>query len=109
MIKILEAEALFIAGGNQWDYVRDWKGTPIEDAIHMLVAKGVPVGGTSAGLAILGEFVLSAEHETVTSPQALKNPYHPSVAIAEDFLQLPTLGGVITDSHFVARDRMGAC
>jgi len=105
--RILEAEALFIAGGNQWDYVRDWKGTPIEDAIHELVANGVPVGGTSAGLAILGEFVFSAEHETVTSPQALKNPYHPSVAIATDFLQLAYLKGVITDSHFVARDRMG--
>lgn len=105
--RILEAEALFLAGGNQWDYVRDWKGTPIEDAIHALVAKGVPVGGTSAGLAVLGEFVFSAEHDTVLSWQALKNPYHPSVAIATDFLQLPYLDGVITDSHFVARDRMG--
>lgn len=105
--RILEAEALFIAGGNQWDYVRDWKGTPIADAIHTLVAKGVPVGGTSAGLAILGEFVFSAEHGTITSREALKNPYQPRVAIATDFLQLPTLGGVITDSHFMARDRMG--
>jgi cyanophycinase len=104
---ILNAEALFIAGGNQWDYVRDWKGTPVEDAIHALVAQGVPVGGTSAGLAVLGEFVFSAEHETITSVQALKNPYHPSVALATDFLELPYLGGVITDSHFVTRDRMG--
>ena len=25
---------LVIAGGNQWDYVRLWQGTPLEDAIH---------------------------------------------------------------------------
>jgi cyanophycinase len=104
---ILNAEALFIAGGNQWDYVRDWKGTPVEAAIQTLASRGVPIGGTSAGLAVLGEFVFSAEHETITSVQALKNPYHPSVALATDFLELPFLGGVITDSHFVARDRMG--
>jgi cyanophycinase-like exopeptidase len=104
---ILQAEALFIAGGNQWDYVRDWKGTPVEDAIHQLAARSVPIGGTSAGLAVMGEFVFSAEHETITSQQALKNPYHPSAALATDFLELPHLNGVITDSHFVPRDRMG--
>ncbi len=31
---ILNAEALFIAGGDQANYVEDWKGTPVEDAIH---------------------------------------------------------------------------
>ncbi len=105
--KIRGAEALFIAGGDQWDYVRGWKDTPVEDAIHYVVSKGAPVGGTSAGLAILGEFVFSAEHDTVTSTQALKNPYQPGVALASDFLKLPYLQGVITDSHFAARDRMG--
>lgn len=87
--------------------MRDWKGTPVEDAIHKLVARGVPIGGTSAGLAVLGEFVFSAEHGTITSREALKNPYQPRVALATDFLELPTLNGVLTDSHFMARDRMG--
>lgn len=104
---IRNAEALFIAGGDQWNYVRDWKGTPVEDAIQYVVTKGAPVGGTSAGLAVLGEFVFSAEHDTVTSEQALKNPYQPGVALARDFLHLPGLDKTITDSHFVARDRMG--
>jgi cyanophycinase len=105
--KILKAEALFIAGGNQWDYVRLWKGTPVEDAIHELVNRGVPVGGTSAGLAILGEFLFSAERNTIYSDEALKNPYHPRLTLERDFLQLPYLRGTITDSHFVERDRMG--
>jgi cyanophycinase len=105
--KIQGAEALFIAGGNQWDYVRLWQGTPIEDAIHDVAARGVPVGGTSAGLAILGEFAFTAQHGTITSSTALKNPYHSHVTLTQDFLHLPFMNGVITDSHFAARDRMG--
>jgi len=105
--RIRNAEALFIAGGDQWNYVRLWKGTPVEDAIHAVVAKGAPVGGTSAGLAILGEFAFSAEHDTVTSIQALGDSYHRRVTLERDFLTLPLLARTITDSHFVERDRMG--
>lgn len=105
--KIRDAEALFIAGGNQWDYVRLWQGTPVEDAIQYVAAKGAPVGGTSAGLAVLGEFAFSAQYGTILSRQALKNPFQRHIALTNDFLHLPYLEDVITDSHFVARDRMG--
>ncbi|MGH9335750.1 MAG: Type 1 glutamine amidotransferase-like domain-containing protein, partial [Vicinamibacteria bacterium] len=54
---IRNAEALFIAGGDQSDYVNLWKNTPIEDAIHDVAAKPAPLGGTSAGMAIMGEFL----------------------------------------------------
>jgi cyanophycinase len=104
---IQQAEALFIAGGNQWDYVKLWKGTPVEDAIHAVLAKGAPVGGTSAGLAVLGEFAFSAERNTIVSSQALKNPYHPKITLETDFLSMPFLESTITDSHFADRDRMG--
>jgi cyanophycinase-like exopeptidase len=33
---LMNAEALFIAGGDQSDYVKLWKGTPVEDAINHL-------------------------------------------------------------------------
>jgi len=105
--KIRSAEALFVAGGDQWDYVSMWKGTPVEDAIHFVANKPAPVGGTSAGLAILGEFVFSAENDTVESDDALTNPYDRRVALARDFLSLSNMDGIITDSHFVPRDRMG--
>ncbi|MGD9962571.1 MAG: cyanophycinase [Thermoplasmata archaeon] len=105
--KIRCAEALFIAGGNQWDYVRMWKGTPVEDAIHDVLSKGAPIGGTSAGLAVLGEFVFSAQRNTIDSDEALRNPYHPRLTLEQDFLVMPNMGDTITDSHFVARDRMG--
>jgi cyanophycinase len=104
---ILNAEALFIAGGDQADYVEYWKGTPVEDAIHTLAARDVPIGGTSAGLAVLGQFVFSAVNGTIDSSAALSNPYNNKVALDRDFLSLPHMSGVIPDSHFSARDRMG--
>lgn len=105
--QIRNAEALFIAGGDQANYVEDWKDTPVEEAINLLAARGVPVGGTSAGLAVMGQFVFSAINGTVYSDTALANPYNNKVALDTDFLSLPYMKGVITDSHFSARNRMG--
>jgi len=105
--KIRNAEALFIAGGDQNNYVTLWKGTPVEDAIHHLVTRNVPIGGTSAGLAVMGEFLFSAANGTIYSDTALSNPFNKKVALDRDFLVLPNMGGIIADSHFVTRDRMG--
>jgi cyanophycinase len=105
--KIRHAEALWIAGGDQGNYVRYWKGTPVEDAIHDLARRKVPIGGTSAGLAVLGEFSFAAIHDTIRSPEALSNPDDENMTIERDFLRFPVLVGIITDSHFSARDRMG--
>lgn len=107
--KIRNAEALFIAGGDQWDYVNYWKNTATEDAINYLLnTKKVTVGGTSAGLAILGAAYYSAQNGTITSAQALGNPYHKAVTLGNnDFLQAPNMQNVITDSHYTQRDRQG--
>jgi cyanophycinase len=105
---IRNAEALFIAGGDQSDYVKLWKGTPIEDAIHHVAAKPAPVGGTSAGMAIMGEFLYSAmSNSSLTSAEGLANPFHRDLTLDRDFLALPMLGGLITDQHLQERDRMG--
>ena len=105
---IRNAEALFIAGGDQSDYVKLWKGTQIEDAIHHVAAKPAPVGGTSAGMAIMSEFIYSAmSNSSLTSAEALANPFHRDLTLDRDFLTLPELGGLITDQHLQERDRMG--
>lgn len=101
------ADALFLAGGDQWNYVRFWKGTPVQDAIHAAIKRGIPIGGTSAGLAILGEFGFSAEKNTITSKEALADPYDNKVTISREFLKLPHLHCLITDSHFSQRSREG--
>jgi cyanophycinase len=104
---ILNAEALFIAGGDQSNYVNYWKGTPIEDAIHTLAANGVPIAGTSAGTAVLSEFIYAAQRKSVTSSEALANPFSRNITLDRDFLLLPYLGGIITDQHLIERDRIG--
>jgi len=106
--KIRNAEALWIAGGDQSNYTSFWKGTPVADAINYVAnVKQAPVGGTSAGLAVLGQFIYTGASGSVTSSQALANPYHRYVTLDRDFVQIANLGGVITDSHFVTRDRLG--
>ena len=101
------ADALFIAGGDQSNYVNDWKATSVEDAIHQLAARGVPIAGTSAGTAILGEFLYSAQRKSVTSATALADPYARDITLDRDFLLLPWLSNLITDQHLIERDRMG--
>jgi cyanophycinase len=105
--RIQGAEALFIAGGDQSDYVKFWKGTPVQTAIEALASKNIPIGGTSAGLSVMSKFVFSALNGTITSAAALANPYDKEVTLERDFLTLPDMGGLIVDPHMDARDRMG--
>jgi cyanophycinase len=104
---LAQAEAIFIAGGDQSNYVRFWQDTPVEEALNRHVAAGKPVGGSSAGLAVLGEFSFSSLIDTIHSPDALADPYGNKVTISRDFLRIPLLAGTITDTHFAKRDRMG--
>ena len=102
-----EAESIFIAGGDQSNYLRFWQDTPIQDALNRHIAAGKPIGGSSAGLAILGEFSFASIIDTIHSPEALADPYGNKVTISREFLRIPILQGIITDTHFVKRDRMG--
>ena len=112
---IRHADALFIQGGDQWDYIRLWKDTPVQQAIADVISRGAPVGGSSAGLAVLGEFVFSARNGTVYSSEALADPYHERVTLDRVLVDSPRLDlspyrylrNIITDSHFQDRDRMG--
>jgi cyanophycinase len=103
------AEAVFIAGGDQANYVNYWKDTKVEDALNYLRnVKQVPIGGTSAGCAILGGTYFSALQGTVTSREALDNPYNKYLTLGHnDFLDQPYLSNVITDTHFNNPDRRG--
>ncbi len=103
---VRNAHALFIAGGDQSNYVKMWPG-PLLKEINDAIARGVPIGGTSAGLAVLGEFAFSARNDTVTSAEALANPFDPKVTLERDFLSIPVMRGIITDSHFSPRQRLG--
>ncbi len=107
--QIRNAEALWIAGGDQWNYVSYWKDSPVEAAIQYLINdKGVTIGGTSAGMAILGQAYFSAQNGTVQSASALGNPFNSSMTLGyNDFLQVPYLENTITDTHYDNPDRRG--
>jgi cyanophycinase len=107
-----QAEVIFIAGGDQSRYVNFWKGTPVENAINAHLSAGKPIGGTSAGLAMLGEFVYGCledrpDDADLSSREVLADPYIKRVTVVRDFLKIPGLENILTDSHFAKRDRMG--
>jgi cyanophycinase-like exopeptidase len=111
---VANANAVWIAGGDQSTYIRFWKGTPLEATLKNLMANNVPIGGTSAGLAVMGGFDYSALNASATSPLSLQNPYYSDITF--DPSPLSTQGGfiapeafkdVIFDSHLDSRDRMG--
>jgi len=106
--RIAEAEAVWLAGGDQSDYVNYWQGTPVEEGLHALVARGGAIGGISAGMAVLGGGYFAAGNGTVYSDEALADPYGEDVDVRHgDFLELPHLSNTITDTHFDDPDRRG--
>jgi cyanophycinase len=61
---------------------------------------------------VLGEFVYGAlgdkpDDKDLASTDVLPNPYFDRVTVVRDFLRIPLLENLLTDSHFAKRDRMG--
>ncbi len=106
--QIRNAEALWIAGGDQSTYVALWRGTAVDSGVNFLLnSKLAPVGGTSAGLAVLSQFIYTGERGSVTSTQALADPFHRYVTLDRDLFQSSLGANKLYDSHFVTRDRLG--
>lgn len=107
--QIANAEAIWIAGGDQSVYINYWKNTEVENLLNMhMNEKQAVIGGTSAGMAILGSSYFSANNGTVYSSEALEDPYNTFMTFGHnDFLEIPLLNNTITDTHFSERDREG--
>lgn len=104
---IQKAEVVFIAGGDQSNYLNFWTNTPVQQALNARIAAGVPVGGISAGLAVLTQYVYSALAGSATSSASLANPFNRDLTFTQNFVNVPQLAGIIGDTHFSQRDRMG--
>jgi cyanophycinase-like exopeptidase len=100
--QVSNAEAIWMAGGDQYDYIQYWQGTAIEDAINELLNEvGGAVGGISAGMAVLGQGYFSAMNGTTMSDDALEDPFAPQMTIGyNDFLEAPFMENVVTETHF---------
>ena len=102
------ADGIFLAGGDQSRYVRFWRGTPVAAALDAHVRAGKPLGGTSAGLAMQGEYLYGAmDGGSQISPRALADPLGADNTIETDFLHIASLKGIVTDTHFSERNRLG--
>jgi cyanophycinase len=103
-----DADGIFLAGGDQANYVHYWKGTGVQEALNAHVKANRPIGGSSAGLAILGHYSYTAfDGGSMESKVALADPFDSGVTLEDDFLHVRNLETVITDTHFSARARLG--
>jgi len=103
--RVGRAEALWLAGGDQWDYSGQWSGV-LHDAVN-LVSRRATVGGTSAGAMVLGGYLFSARDGSVTSEEVLLEPTAAAVHVVPSPLAHPWLSGVVLDTHFTQRAREG--
>lgn len=106
LCRVGRAEALWLAGGNQWHYLGRWPDT-LHATLAAATARGAAFGGTSAGAVSLGEAAFDAQFGTVTSPEALADPLRREVSIATPAFAQPELAATLVDSHFTERGREG--
>jgi cyanophycinase len=95
--RIEQASGIFFTGGNQLRLTTLLGGTPVAKLIRLRNARGVTVGGTSAGASILSEHMIASGDEG-------------SAVVAGSVRLAPGLGltnRFIIDQHFRQRDRFG--
>jgi cyanophycinase len=95
--RIEEATGIYFTGGNQLRLTTLLGGTPVAKLIRVRNARGVTVGGTSAGASILSEHMIAYGDEG-------------SSVISGCVRLAPGLGltnRFIIDQHFRQRDRLG--
>lgn len=102
---IVQADGLFLRGGDQWRYVELWKGTLAEQAIRQVYQRGGAIGGTSAGAAVLSAVAFDARTTSVNPRTALRNPLSAGITFTEDFIGF--VPGILADTHFYERGRIG--
>jgi cyanophycinase len=106
--KVRNAGVIFFAGGDQCEYIRNWKNTKLEVAVKSVYDKGGAIGGTSAGAMIQSEFVYDscACEDSIETKEALDDPYR-NITFSYNFFQWKYLRKTIIDTHFDERKRMG--
>jgi len=117
--RLSKAEAIWLEGGDQWNYVSYWRNSAVDSIINDgIVNRNIVIGGTSAGMAVMGKYYFSAQNGSMTSAEGLADPYNIYEGLADpyniyasvdstDFFHNDILHDVITDTHFDDPDRKG--
>lgn len=112
---VRRAELIFFAGGDQWNYIRWIAHTPLAAEVQRaLDERAIPVGGTSAGMAVLGGIDYTGRYpspdprkDLVDADDVMRDPTGRFVDLRRGFLEPRRLRNVLTDTHFSERDRQG--
>src|SRR5688572_252826 len=95
--RIGRATGIFFTGGNQLRITTHIGGTAVARLVRTMSARGVTVGGTSAGAGILSEHMIAMGDEG-SSPMAGSVRLAPGLGLTNRF---------VIDQHFRQRDRLG--
>ncbi|MFT5483839.1 MAG: cyanophycinase [Halieaceae bacterium] len=91
------ATGIFVTGGNQLRLSGILGGTPVGQRLRRLNAEGIPIGGTSAGAAMMSQHMIAGGRSGLS-------PREDGVNLAPGIGLTNTL---IIDQHFSQRDRLG--
>lgn len=103
--RVEHAELVFMAGGAQDVYLEQWAGTALATAVHAAYSRGAVIGGTSAGAMVASDPVYAAYDGSITSAEALADPFDDALDL--DVGPFALMTRTIVDTHFTQRNRMG--
>lgn len=113
---ILDSELIFFVGGFQDIYYSYFNGSLLQHAIKKRMYAGeISIAGSSAGMAILGGINFLARYNSptntetgyITSEDVMIHPTEPLVDLTLNFMTAPWMGGILTETHLIQRNRMG--
>ena len=106
LCRVARADAIWLAGGDQSDYLLCWPAA-LHQSLARAVARGVALGGTSAGAMSLSSLAFDAREGSLGSEEALLDPSQNALSLMPSPFAAPALAATLVDTHFTERDRLG--
>ena len=98
-----KSKLIFITGGQQTRFMESVSNTQVFEAIHFAYKHGATVAGTSAGAAVMPEYMITGSELTDTVYRATFRKVHPDNI--EFTAGLGLIKSAIIDQHFIIRSR----
>ena len=102
---LLGYDLIFFKGGDQWDYMSNYPGTAVQWAVDSIYSQGGVIAGTSAGMAILSDWVFTAENGTLYPDEALLDTAEVKMTLDQGMWSF--YSDYLFDTHFIERGRIG--
>ncbi len=98
------AKLIYIPGGDQNRFMKIVLNTPVYDAIHRAYHNGSTIAGTSAGAAVMSEYMITGKEllGDTTYYSTFQKLWNDDIAFEQG---LGLLDSVIIDQHFIKRSR----